>query len=1657
MEYQRDLTRECIESNPGPVSVDTRDLYFASYNMFNELEDYSDIIEQETIEYIFDFSYPTFSDDDDCLEWECSSDAFDYEYLEEMQASETSSSDSSDSSEVSSDSSVGTSSTVDSGNTWCSHEDYSDEEDESLREWYQAQDVKFFILSQNSEIIERCNDYISLYFARRWYEHNDTEIDFILSELRRSETIIESLGGWVKDLTDEGIEPNPGPDMSAIVLTAEAYYGKQIDFVESLLIFTYNCHSAKNKNDIVVAILNYLKHTTTSGSLLTSDLSANLMERAQQIYDMCLQSDDGDDTPYIECLSDILQKYDMIKESTLYKKIYKFFMYILSLSIFGKFGLSLDNCNYTALEQEAIQRKYHLGPDFIHCMLDTIVFIYTRGVQSIKLGTVDPFFHDECLYGIWVNKCMELKAKSLYLSNPEILGFTLFDYLSDLREAIDTGKCIYKAIRPMDKNSRNFIARHLSECEMLLHNAMSRKDAQKSREAPFSVLVHGGSSVAKSTFTRLLFTYFAKLHKLPLGDEFIYTRNAADEFWVGFNTTQWCIIMDDIAYLNPNKCGEVDKTLKEIIQIINSTAFVPTQAALEDKGKTPMRCKLVIATTNTIHLNVNTYFSCPLAVQRRLPYVVSIKPKSEYTIDGCMIDGAKLPAIDDSEFPDYWTFQVFKVVPHELNEEGGIQYAKHKLIKETSDVNELLVWFGQTSKRFFEIQKKEMNCKSLMLDVEVCAECCYTKSRCVCEKLQAGEVGSYQHVCQTFITDYIIMFLLWFYTYTFKFGGFIFYYIVQYIISYSLNGRPRVSAYYGRLIGASQRSYLGGLSSDQVSQLKIVFSIIFFGSMAYSFFKSRKKDNCDVQGTTGSRPEKDEDEIPNVWYKDDFRVTDLDISRKTCSMKGLGEDKVISLLSENCVTIISRSKDHNRYLANRAFCVGGQYYLTNNHAVPDYTNHTLDVITNPNTEGVREQYVIPLTSKMIQRLPEKDLCLLWLPQVRPRKNHIDLFCQKTLKGIHKGYLLNRKDDGVIHKQPVFNAYHTCDKIIDLDISCESWVMQTNTPTVKGDCGSIVISFSNGGPIILGIHVGLRQDGKIRSLKVSQQDVEKLLSSYDVPIIQSGRINYSAPSSEQKLINVHTKSEVRFVDDGNALVYGSFEGHRSKPKSNVRPSPLAKTLTEYGYDITHGKPEMRGWEPWRNNLLQSLSKDLQIDIDILFNCADSFSEDLVKGLSPKDLSKLIEYDDFTTLNGAAGVRFVDKINRNTSAGFPFNKSKRHFLEAIPEQHGLPDPVEFTEDILERIAECEDCYDNNTQYHPIYMAALKDEPRSFEKIATKNTRVFTGGPVEHVFVTRKELLSYTKVMQENKFISECAAGTVAQSIEWDNIYRYLIHYGNDRIFDGDYKKFDKSMQSAVILAVFKTITNVLRKAGATQDHINRCWCIGYDLAFAVINFNGTLMQFMKGHVSGEALTVLVNSHANSLYLRYAYTLSHPHRHCRDFKKNINLITYGDDFVGGVHPECNFFNFKILQTKLKEINIEITPADKKAGAYTLMDISKIQFLKRSFRYSEELNLFVCPLEEESIKKSLLVNVASKTITDEAQSIACVESAIREYFWYGRKKFENQKEFLKHIVSLNPEVEYYVQPSTFPHWEQLIDDYWLISGKFGRYDVSAHLQKYL
>jgi hypothetical protein len=405
-----------------------------------------------------------------------------------------------------------------------------------------------------------------------------------------------------------------------------------------------------------------------------------------------------------------------------------------------------------------------------------------------------------------------------------------------------------------------------------------------------------------------------------------------------------------------------------------------------------------------------------------------------------------------------------------------------------------------------------------------------------------------------------------------------------------------------------------------------------------------------------------------------------------------------------------------------------------------------------------------------------------------------------------------------------------------------------------------------------------------------------------------------------------------------------------------------------------------------------------------------------------------------INGCPGLEYCDKMNRKSSAGAPYKRPKTKLMYFIDE--ACSTDMDVVDEIKDTVKAMIATYQRGERVHTVYCGHLKDEPVTFEKSHLGKTRVFTASGMAYTLVVRMHLLSVIIFMQKNRFTFETGPGTVVQSLEWESIREHLVQHGEDRIIAGDYSKFDKRMPANVILAAFDIIIDICVKAKYTDAELAVVRGIAYDTAFPTVDFNGDLIEFYGSNPSGHPLTVIVNGIVNSLYMRYCYIVLQPMAHS-SFKENVALMTYGDDNIMGVSKTAPWFNHTAIQKVLCDADIGYTMADKEAVSVPYIHIDDSNFLKRTWRWDEDVGAYVAPLDRSSIEKMLTVCVAKKNIGRPQHAMQVIATALREYFWYGKEEFETSLVKFHEIVG-KANLELYDDGTIFPVWEELYSDFW-------------------
>lgn len=1391
---------------------------------------------------------------------------------------------------------------------------------------------------------------------------------------------------------------------------------KDKKFFESLLWYATSLKRCKNITDIFFASLGFYQ-MISERSIYSQLAESDFVDYFQKLFDSNPYDETSSERQSIETLRDFrmfLGNYDKIKESEVYCKIKRFIIYTLCKISHLDVGINFQSCGYTKLEEVTLRRKHSSNVDFVYILLDTITFLGEKGYEVYKTGNFEKILHNSGDYTEWYEKVHELRKTLRDMDqNP---NFVESSFLADLSELIEKGQAIKRFSKNFSRSDRLYFLQIFSELEIMELDYNTKRRAREPRKVPFSLLVEGDSGIGKTSMLHVLCVFFAEQNGLRRDSTYIYTKNAFAEFWDNFSTYMHTIILDDIAFMKPDATMGGDPSCMEFLQIVNAVPYVPNQAALENKGKTPLKAELVIGTTNTRHLNAHHYFSCPSAAQRRFPYIVTAKVRPEYRHEGAVtLDSTKVPTLKPNELPDYWMWNVSTIKPVagtavDRRRKLGIET---KILKDVP-MSDFLIWYKKAIAEHNASQHKMLTSLNQLKDITFCS-CGMPYSMCQCN-------------VQTFserMNDTRIMFKMWS---SIGLCISVIWYMRDSILSFLVNRlwgtfwvRLMHYFYIDRYRHVHPRVFLNYLGNRAQATLARPRNLVLIVSIATACLVVYKmcKGYTDIQSFTEAHGKtcstKTEDEREDIWYKSDYSLTAYDMLPASLSSHGLTRDDFQRMIGRNIIRINVAAGPHIH--KNNAFCVYGHIYAVNRHFIEMGLNHLFEIIQSADTTGINGNVKTCLTEKDVLFFDEtNDLAFVQILCLPPKKDLRKYLIKDSFEAKAPGFLQVRDFDGKLS----VNNFKGCEHLNDVrfpkcNINMERGIeMKSGDLTKYGDCGAPLVLESELGFVIAGMHCILADKSRPISLRFTEDDIRACEKHFGNTISESyPRLQSETASFD--LGDLSKRSVVRFAETGSAYVYGSTEKFRTKPKTRVEPTMLSERFKELGFMPKVTKPVMKGWEPWRNGLLDMVKCDSPIRTDILDIVKESFKKEILRSIDMEMLEEQVHIlTDFETINGAAGVKYIDKINRNTSAGPPWNKSKKYMMHAIPPIGETLDPVDLNDELKDRINEAIECYKRGERYHFLYKAHLKDEPISFAKAEAKKTRIFCGASIDSTFITRKYYLAAVRFIQNNRYTFENAVGINVDSIEWDDVYQYLTCFGTDGIIAGDFSAYDKTMKAVFLHAVFDILDWLLMLSGNFKDtDKNVLYGIREDLIYSTTDFNGDLIEFFGKNPSGNALTVILNGLVNCLYNRYAYYLLNPENECESFKENVRLMVYGDDNIMGVNVDyAPWFNHTSLVFAYEKMGIRYTMAEKTAKSVPYIKITEATFLKRYFRYDDVLECQLAPIEFQSIADSLTMWVRSKSITREQQMLEIMSGALLKFFHFGEKTYKKWYKIFKEIV---------------------------------------------
>lgn len=547
------------------------------------------------------------------------------------------------------------------------------------------------------------------------------------------------------------------------------------------------------------------------------------------------------------------------------------------------------------------------------------------------------------------------------------------------------------------------------------------------------------------------------------------------------------------------------------------------------------------------------------------------------------------------------------------------------------------------------------------------------------------------------------------------------------------------------------------------------------------------------------------------------------------------------------------------------------------------------------------------------------------------------------------------------------------------------VYEFDAKTTKGDCGSLYIVDTNTiRSKIVALHFAGRPSGGACGVPLVKEDFQFVYDD-DFEVVLDGSIVVDPqccvfPSKLDGIIPIGSATPV------HGSIKSSIEKtsvHGKVQETTMLPAKLGRLL----------EPDGAGMKA-----IQKILPTIPILPDEELKMAkESFCENLWKG-HPTTRRVFTAHEAITGLIPEKEP-YIRAINRSTSAGYPWilmtsNGKKKMFDydEKTAKWTILPDGQKVLDEVDNKIS----LMGRGVYKQSIYIDTLKDETRPTEKVLAGKTRLFSAAPVDFVILFRMYFLAFLNWTMVNKITNEIAVGICAQSSEWDKLARKLFRKGNN-IVAGDFSNYDGTLNAQILRLTLDIINEWYQ-----DEHSHYREMIFEDIIHSVHIAEKNVYAWTHSLPSGNPATAVVNSMYNSLACRIAYNrITKGTIYYGKFNKYVSMVSYGDDNLLSLDREIvEIVNQQSLTEAFASFGMTYTDETKSTAAEPYKTLEECGFLKRGFRYDSTINMWLGPLQQNSINERL--NWQHKSPDPKAITMLNAEGAIAEWALHDDEEFE-------------------------------------------------------
>lgn len=563
---------------------------------------------------------------------------------------------------------------------------------------------------------------------------------------------------------------------------------------------------------------------------------------------------------------------------------------------------------------------------------------------------------------------------------------------------------------------------------------------------------------------------------------------------------------------------------------------------------------------------------------------------------------------------------------------------------------------------------------------------------------------------------------------------------------------------------------------------------------------------------------------------------------------------------------------------------------------------------------------------------------------------------------------------------------------------------------NGMCGQPVLAIVDGGACLAGL-VGYGQPvlGYVGCSTISRRWFDAICCKDVFPVIE-----------EVILLNnfgiygeLSENADIRNVDTPYLCAVGTMPGPVNGFHSSLRRSRI--------YDAVAPKLTQPHGIPSRVRLVNDNEyssaftltfTNVGIVCDISNEEIDYVSKQMVDEMAPVDFvkEKKIKLSPMTLAEAVFGndELGVDRVDFKTSCGYVLRQSGIKnkydmFIETSPGKYAMKAEVK---NMIDKIQEA---FDAGHTVVSCVEFVFKDEIRTQEKLDKAKIRLFSVLCAAMNFYGRMIMMPLIVYLLQFRELSECYGAMNAGSSQWNDLANRLQgQYGWFNI-DMDFSSFDTSHGSQMFSLVAQFFFLLSIRLGYEVRAATHVYFFVMGFKWQLVKFLADLFLKFKGMPSGVIITLILNSLANSALSRIAFRRLVGEG--RNFRECVRMATVGDDNASSIIGDLlGKFDMVTISAEYRKMGYIATPADKKGLIRRSIPFSDLSFVKRKFVWSEDLQVYVAPIEKDSIYKAFCFESKECGVSSVQRLIDVSQGGQREAFLHGKVFFDKfQSEMLE------------------------------------------------